>query len=242
MTETGSVRHEATTIDYTVIRSARRRKTIALRVDASGEVLVLAPSAASQRQLRDLVSGSAAWITQRLGAVRANLPRPPLLARSSVPYLGQDVPLEVDQSGVPSVQVALIDGAVRVRVPEAFAAGEGDAAVRQAFERWYRARAAEHIGVAVDRWSAIVGRAPARVYIRDQHRRWGSCAADATLRFNWRIVMDEPAVIDYVVVHELSHLKQRNHSGAFWAEVSAVMPDFGARRARLQEIGARLAL
>jgi predicted metal-dependent hydrolase len=80
------------------------------------------------------------------------------------------------------------------------------------------------------------------VLIRAQRQRWGSCGPDGTLRFNWRILMAPPTLIDYVVVHELAHLRYKHHDSAFWAEVSRLLPDYQLRRARLKEVGPRLSL
>ena len=88
---------------------------------------------------------------------------------------------------------------------------------------------------------SAAGKGP-RVLIRDQRRRWGSCARDGTLRFSWRAMMLEPALIDYVVVHELAHLTHQNHSADFWDLVRSAMPDADDRRRRLREAGRSLPL
>ena len=78
------------------------------------------------------------------------------------------------------------------------------------------------------------------VLIRDQRQRWGSYAPDGTLRFNWRVVMLEPDLVEYVVVHELSHLKISSHSAEYWAQVSSLLPDAQQRRQRLRVAGKML--
>ena len=78
--------------------------------------------------------------------------------------------------------------------------------------------------------------------VRDQRQRWGSCAPDGTLRFNWRVVMLEPDLAEYVVVHELAHLKVSGHSAKYWALVSGLLPDAQQRRRRLRESGRLLPL
>ena len=77
---------------------------------------------------------------------------------------------------------------------------------------------------------------------RDQRQRWGSCAPDGTLRFNWRTVMLPPMLTEYVVVHELAHLTVKSHSTEFWGLVSKAMPDAQRRRRRLREVGQTLPL
>ena len=121
--------------------------------------------------------------------------------------------------------------------------GERRERIRRAVVKWYRARAGERVPACVARWQPRLGRGPApRVLIRDQRQRWGSCAPDGTLRFNWRAVMLEPALIDYIVVHELAHLSVRSHSPEFWRIVTAAMPDAQHRRRRLREAGRSLPL
>ena len=81
-----------------------------------------------------------------------------------------------------------------------------------------------------------------RITIRDQKTRWGSCSARGTLSFNWRLMLAPPAVLDYVVVHELCHLTHMNHSPAFWALVESVCPDYRIHRKWLKEHGQELIL
>jgi predicted metal-dependent hydrolase len=109
-------------------------------------------------------------------------------------------------------------------------------------EAWFRGRAQGVLEAAAQRWSAVMRCTPGQVLVRNQKRQWGSCARDGTLRFNWRLVMLDPSLIEYVVVHELAHLRVRNHSPQFWSVVEAAMPDFNERRKRLRKAGVGLAL
>ena len=91
----------------------------------------------------------------------------------------------------------------------------------------------------VARWQSKVSRKkPTQVLIRSQRKRWGSCSSDGSIRLNWRIIMAEPALIDYVVVHELAHLAVMDHSPHYWKQVERALPDYRTRRHRLNEIGA----
>ena len=115
-------------------------------------------------------------------------------------------------------------------------------ALERTIKQWYVQGARKRLAQRVERWSGIAGWAPTGVLVRDQRRRWASCSASGVLRFNWRVLMAPPALIDYVVLHELVHLRIRLHSPAFWSEVARLMPDYRARRASLKELGAWLAL
>lgn len=123
-----------------------------------------------------------------------------------------------------------------VSVPTDLPDPERHERTRLAFIDWYRNRASDHLPTVVHRWWPELGRGgTSKILIRNQRRRWGSCAADGTLRFNWRVMLLDPALIDYIVVHELAHLTHMNHSPAFWDLVCRTIPDAQDRRKRLRE-------
>ena len=128
----------------------------------------------------------------------------------------------------------LEDGRFRVLVPQGMEDRERYEAVYAAFVSWYKERAEEKITKCVDYWWPMVGRKKKpRVIVRDQRRQWGSCAYDDTLRFNWRLIMLEPDLVEYVVAHELAHVRVRSHSARFWDRVSDMVGDYERRREQL---------
>ena len=86
--------------------------------------------------------------------------------------------------------------------------------------------ALERIRQRLNHYAPRVGRTPGRVAIRDQKSRWGSCSGKGNLNFNWKLIMAPPGALDYVVIHELCHLREFNHSPRFWTLVAAQMPDY----------------
>ena len=108
---------------------------------------------------------------------------------------------------------------------------------REAIESWYRERALEHLQERVAAWAPVVGDWPSRVSVGDARSRWGSCSPRGALRFSWRLVMATPDLLEYVVVHELVHLRVRDHSAKFWSEVARLLPDCKERRKRLRDFG-----
>lgn len=252
--ERGSVRYGDAAIEYEVRRSRKRRKTIQITVrdaDANGApaVVVASPVATPAAELEEIVLRRAAWIVRRAEAAREAAAPRRFADGGTLPYLGRDVPLTVeDASDVEAAEARFDRGRLRVLVPrnrDARSLGEDERgeAVRRALAAWYRERAGLLLPERVADWWPRFGEGdPPRVLVRDQKRRWGSCARDGTLRLNWRCVMLDPELADYVVVHELAHLDVRNHSPAFWRRAASVMPDARSRRARLREAGLTLPL
>ncbi|MDE6738311.1 MAG: M48 family metallopeptidase [Lachnospiraceae bacterium] len=113
---------------------------------------------------------------------------------------------------------------------------------RLALEKRYIAAAKEYFPKRVAHFHQFTGGSYNRITIRDQKTRWGSCSARGTLSFNWRLMLAPPAILDYVVVHELCHLTHMNHSAAFWQKVESVYPDYRTARKWLKDHGQELVL
>jgi predicted metal-dependent hydrolase len=157
-----------------------------------------------------------------------------LVSGAHLPYLGESLILAVEFRFCRAASVVSDGHTLRVTVPAQLGEGARDAALSRSLGQWYAQRAAEAIDELVRAWTPFAGKLPSRVLIRDQKRRWGSCAPDGSLRFNWRLAMADRELIEYVVVHELAHLTHRNHAAAFWAEVERALPDYKARRKSLR--------
>ena len=161
----------------------------------------------------------------------------------TLPYLGRNVRILVEAADIARPNVRFDHWRFRIAAPKSLPDEERRQSIRRAVIEWYRARAAERLPSVVERWWPRLGQGEmSRVLVRDQRQRWGSCAPDGTLRFNWRAVMLKPALIEYVVVHELAHLTHRNHLTDFWGLVSKAMPDAQQRRRGLREAGRLLPL
>ena len=240
MSERGVVRYGDSTIEYEVRRSGRRKKTVQITVDGGG-VQVAAPATTPESELRAIVRKRAAWILRQAGEDLLDAAPKRFVSGETLPYLGRNVRLVVEPSDVRSATLRFDHWRFRVAVPHTLDVAERREPIRRAVVAWYRRRAAERLPRVVGRWWGRLGRGePSRVLVRDQRQRWGSCAPDGTLRFNWRAMMLKPALIEYVVAHELAHLTHRNHSADFWGLLRGVMPDAAPRRRELREAGRAL--
>ena len=242
MSERGSVRFGDTTINYEVRRSNRRRKTVEITVDGGG-VRVAAPVSTPNTQLKSIVRKRAPWILKHAAESSLTIQPKRFVSGETLPYLGRNVRIIVQKEDVRSPRVRFDHWRFRITVPQGLTGDGRYNEIRRCIVNWYRHRAAVRLPEVVTHWSSVLGcsgRSP--VLIRDQRQRWGSCAPDGTLRFNWRAMMLKPALIEYVVVHELAHLTQRNHSTDFWDLVLKAMPDAQQRRRSLRDAGKLLPL
>jgi hypothetical protein len=233
--ERGAVQHGETRIAYSVVRSRRRRRTIGITLEDGGGVVVRAPLRTLRGVVEDLVRRKAGWIARRQAEAKLRPGPLQLVNGEAVPYLGEMRPLTLRSTDARQVSLRFDGRSFEVDVPLGHDDEQARSAVRGAMEGWFRERAQELLEVSVQQWAAVMGHAPGPVLVRHQKRQWGSCAPDGTLRFNWLLVMQHPSLIEYVVVHELVHLRVRNHSPQFWAAVASAMPDFKERRAQLRE-------
>jgi hypothetical protein len=147
-------------------------------------------------------------------------------------FLGKEIPLRL----VPSQRPALVmDGSFEL-------AKSAQPRAESLFEAWYRQQARAVLAGRVEYYARTYGFEVEKIRISSARTRWGSCSAKKTLSFTWRLVMAPPEVIDYVVVHELCHLRELNHSPSFWAQVEAILPGYKSQRKWLKQNGGKLHL
>ena len=240
--EVASVIHNGKVIDYLVVRSARRTRTVAVTVRRGEGVRVLAPIGTRRDEINSLVLRQADWILERIVINASTVPDPGLVEGTVLPFAGREITLTIAKR-IGGRSVAKFEAGT-LRVTSNILMDDDDQAdsVRRTVVNWYSRQALAFVTDAVTRWSAVVGRTPTQVVVRDQKRVWGTCSQDGILRLNWRLAMVEPSLVDYVVVHELCHMIEHNHSKAFWAEVERVLPDMSERKTRLRPIAKALPL
>ena len=229
-------------VPYTVLRSSRRKKTVQIRI-SGGAVVVSAPVRAPNREIQAIVEKRGEWIFAKLNEAPTVASPLRLVTGEVLPVFGIEVPLVVVESDVRRPGARTDTDRMLVEVPSGLPGEEKNESVYAALVVWYKQQAAEFLEQSVADWLPRMGRSEMpRVLVREQRTRWGSCSADGTLRFSWRLAMVEPELVESVVVHELAHLDVMNHSKAFWDVVERAMPDAKKRRKILNEAGRRLPL
>ncbi len=223
-----------------IIRRTARQKSIGVELTCRHEVIVRVPHYLSEAAISEVVNKCLPWLRKKLLSLPPTAAGPVFLASGSeVLVLGEVKRLVVEQGVLPGGGGVVVHNAELVVALPALPEAEREAAVRGALARWYRTKAAEVIGALVEHYSAVLKVSPPPFSITSARRRWGSCGTTGRLNFAWRLAMALPELIEYVVVHELCHLRRRDHSRAFWAQVAAVLPDYRERRQQLREHGLR---
>jgi hypothetical protein len=207
-------------------RHSSRRRSIGIMVTTEGKVVVTLPRGATQASLARALEKHRAWIEAKVAEKQAAWGH---LKAGEAYLLGEAFRLTVLKGATGTVT---LDGPeMRVPLPEG-------ADLWPRLVAWYAGRALAQLQARVAHFAAAMGLAPGPVELKSWKRRWGECHPDGTLRFNWRLILCPPAVIDYVVVHELAHLKVAGHNPRFWGQVAKTLPDYPARRRWLNREGA----
>lgn len=224
------------------VKRSQRRKTIGLTVERDKSLVAHLPQDAVLDQAAKLIGTRLVWVHQKLAEQgepsREDVFRKPeFVDGEGLHLLGKhyrlklvDVPM--DRLGIPTIR---FEGDRLLFRREQASSGE------KRIADYYTRAGHPYLNDIVGRWKRIVGVEPARfVQVMDLGFRWASCSSGGTLNFHWRIMQLPPRMIDYIVVHELVHIKVPDHSENFWKCVGVAMPDFEERRKWLREKGGEL--
>lgn len=203
-------------------RSARARR-ISLRVSRlDGKITLTVPNGVSDREALGFAQDQQDWLLRQLQAQPAQVVVAP---GACIPVAGRDRLI------VAGAGRSVVLGQDELAVP-------GEAAQCGARVQGFLKELARHrLREAVDHYAALLNKTPTRMTLRDTRSRWGSCASHGGLMFSWRLIMAAPDVLDYVAAHEVAHLKEMNHSDAFWAVVARLYGDYSAPRNWLRTNG-----
>jgi predicted metal-dependent hydrolase len=226
-----------TAIPYRIRRSDRARRARIL-VDGDG-IEVVVPQRFPLRDVEPFVEEKRAWIERTLRRMReteVELPPARLADGGEVPYLGERFRLVV------GIERRSVREHVARRGDELRLALPPGVTVRDALERWYRRRARAEVRPRLDAACARWGSSYTKLQIRGQRTRWASCSSTGAMSFNWRLLLAPPAVLDYVVEHEVVHLDVLDHSQRFWILLAERVPDWREQERWLRRHGHALRL
>ncbi|MFO7850788.1 MAG: SprT family zinc-dependent metalloprotease [Spirochaetia bacterium] len=228
-----------------LVKRRSRQKYIRLRISGRGEVLVSAPKKTSRTEIRRAVDSKSTWISGCLKRVLQGLEEADPLKQ--VFYSGERYSVRIIYGNKDRFSVALSEEKkiLTVKVPQNYAEAEETLyreAVEGAIARTLKRKASEKLRRTAAKISSELGLSFKRVYIRNQKTRWGSSSSLGNISLNWRLIMAPEEVQRYLIIHELAHQRQLNHSINFWEEVQRYCPDFRSHEAWLKQHRTLIAL
>lgn len=222
--------------------SRARRRSIGFSVGADG-LSVRAPQWVPVAEVDAALRSKADWIVRKL---QQSQERSELLQQSQVrwengariPYLGQELVLALttgEPGSLRSAELLTGDDGVR-RLVMAMPAAAQASQIRDAVQAWLMRQAQTYLIERLDHFAPQLQVRYTRMRLSNAQTRWGSAKSDGSIRLNWRLIQCQPSLIDYVVVHELSHLRVMDHSPRFWDTVASIVPDYALRRKDLHQV------
>lgn len=213
----------------------RQRRTVGLKITAEG-LIVHAPARVSLSLLESLILQKADWILKKLHAAhQKQLPAVQWQDGEQLLLLGNTVTLAV-RHDVRSRTVNHQPGLLELAMPN----HDEKPAVARKVLQWYKKQALIDFSRRLEIFSAKLGVTLPKLLISNARTRWGSCNSKREIRLNWRLLQAPPHLINYVVCHELAHLKEMNHSAKFWAVVASIYPDYKSAEKELKVWSPRL--
>ena len=218
-------------LEFTIRRSPRRKK-LTITVERDGSVVVLAPAHTSDEKIAQVIESKREWIFTKLNhsqkyQSRPHAPGKELVNGESVLYLGRNYSLEIVKGGLKEIKFDH-----RFFLPDTQQKQRGSS-----FREWYIQRANEKIIPRVTEHAMRMGVEFNQAKIVDNRYRWGSCTVKDNVNFNWRLIKAPMFVIDYVIIHELAHLIEANHTPRFWNIVRAQSATTDKAKTWLKEHG-----
>lgn len=233
-----------TSIPYSIRRS-QRAKYVRLSIGVDG-VHVVAPFAMNDYEIISLVEKKRQWVFKKFESYRQQLLKMPaereFVSGEKLLYMGNNYPLKVQELKGGYTKINLIDNQFLVTIDADIPVEKRREEIQKKLEQWYIRRAKELITERLEFFASKIGVKFNTVRYKNQKTRWGSCSQKGNLNFNWKLVMAPAFIVDYVVVHELCHFKQMNHSPKFWLLVENQISGYKNMRKWLKENGSQLKL
>ncbi|MFD2761637.1 M48 family metallopeptidase [Lentibacillus juripiscarius] len=236
-----SLNYGTTTIDYILYRQPRT--DLKISVTLVNGIEVYAPETIDETEIRRHLHKKAPWIQRKISSleqVDTKTGQYEFISGEKLPYLGRHYRLKVYRGNIPKCSLRFFQGRYLASVPAEMSQEEIRQTLEQQLIQWYRKQALKKLKERSGYFQSLMDANPNSVQIRTQHKRWGTCTPDGDIYINWRLIMAPANVFEYVIVHELAHLKVQDHSPAFWKTVKSILPDYEKRKEWLRVNGMKL--
>jgi len=214
--------------NFTIERT--QRKSVGIIVKPDGKIIVRAPINMEEKVIIQVVNKKRKWIADK---IKANKKVKPPIPKEQEPVSGEKLRfknalyrLQVHKVDEKQTRLSRVCRTLHIYVNNKLDTDSRTKEIKEAVTEWYKERALHFLIQRVSRYTRYVKTQPKDISIRKIKLRWGSCTQDGKLLFNWRIIMAPVSAIDYVVIHELCHLDDPDHSASFWNAVESLQPTY----------------
>jgi predicted metal-dependent hydrolase len=240
-----SFRYGTTTIDFS-IEYIKDKKDVSLSVCLAEGVKVIAPEGIDLSQLDTILHKKAPWILKKKYELEevADSPAPKeYVSGEKFAYIGRQYRLKVNKvEKLDKPNLAFKQGRFLAEIPSNITNEDKRIELSQLFKEWYITQGRKKIEERTRIYCPKMEVEPSKVVFKEQHKRWGTCTPEGAIYLNWRIMMAPMGVVDYVLVHELAHLKHQDHSNDYWRFVRSIIPDYEQRKEWLRINGPSLTI
>lgn len=230
-------------LNYQLRRSERAKKTRI--IVTSDKIEVVAPIKISERRIRAFVETQQDWIRNAISRIQyraqtiQSLAPAAYIEGAQIPFQGRHMPLSIKPTSAKHLRVQLAEQGFVVYLPDRHTENSSEY-IKTGLESWMKQHTRQLALKMIDKHSPTHQLFPRSLKIKTQKSRWGSCGPYNDINLNWLLLLAPPVIMEYVVIHELCHIKHKNHSKDFWQLVAAHMPDYLAHRNWLKQHGANL--
>ncbi|OMD62995.1 zinc metalloprotease [Paenibacillus odorifer] len=217
---------------------------ITVTVDWTNGVNVVVPEHITQEELEKVLHKKAPWILKKMyefNEIKMFTPEKEFLSGEKFPYLGRHYRLKVTAHEKKSdVSLMFKKGCFLATIPKDWNDRQRQKELKELLQQWYFLHGEIKLRERLNLYSPKMECYPSKLVLKEQEMRWGSCTKNGTVNINWLILMAPMRIVDYVLVHELAHLKHPDHSPAFWATIQSILPDYESRKEWLRVHGPTL--
>jgi predicted metal-dependent hydrolase len=231
-------------LPYAIVRSARRKRTIGITLEATVGLTILAPENTENVTIERMISQRSGWIAQRFSEIQEaeqQHHRREYVNGESIYYLGRQYRLRLENTEGTHPVCKMKGRWITVYLPTK-GSDSNKPLIASTLRQWYCVNAEKHLPKRGVFWANKIGVTFNQIRISDQQKRWGSCDIQKNIRINWRVMMAPMSLVDYVIAHEVCHLIHADHSEHFWRLLASIMPDYEKRKAALKNLGRSLDL
>lgn len=219
------------TIDYDIVYS--NRKSVELKVLPIGKLVLKCPKGIKESDIESIIESRWDWILKGLEKMTSDLNLRQYVSGEVFTILGKELTLVVHRQSVSTCKIKQVKNELVIQAPKAFTLEDFQNVMMTYLKAILKPYLEKRIKFYQHRFAQKVN----NITVRNQKTRWGSCSSGRNISFNYRLALAPIAVIDYIILHEMSHLEHMNHSKSFWKKVYDVMPDYETHEKYLKQYG-----